>query len=370
MIGRRSFALGMASLLAASRAAADVMINDRVLPDPGAAKKPRRDVPFTPLEKIPNHRQLMRDIVVTLSDYAKQRNPHFFVIARNGLELLVKENREYQWETLRDPDGAAADKYPKPGTIFRPYLKAIDGMLIDGTWYGAAAYGKPTAEARTKYVLSVAEIVRAEGRLLLTIDYCADRIAAAAAEATAAKVGALGYVDRDGDKLLGHIPPERPRHENPDAIGSLMQARNFIPLLRSDGFATRIDWVNALAATNYDMLVIDTFWRESQSISFEQMRQLRYKRLGTDRLVFGVLPLGVARDTRFYWKPDWKPGNPAFLAAPDPTDPAQAIVNYWDNDWKSILGKYIQGIVDLGVDGVVLDQLDAYLYFEDQMPLK
>jgi endo-alpha-1,4-polygalactosaminidase (GH114 family) len=370
MIGRRGFALGMASMLAASRAAADVMINDRVLPDPSTMKKPRRDAPFTPLEKIPNHRQLMRDIVIALSDYAKKRNPRFQVIARNGLELLVKENREYQLETLRDPDGAAADKYPKPGSVFRPYLKAIDGMLIDGAWYGAAAYGKPTAEARTRYVLSVADAAKAEGRTLLAIDYCADRIAAAAAEATAAKAGVLEYVDRDGDKLMGRIPAEHPRHENADAVTDLKRARNFLPLLHSDGFGAKADWVNALAATNYDLLMIDTFWRESDSISFDQMRQLRFKRLGSDRLVLGMLPLAIARDTRFYWRTDWTVGKPAFLAAPDPNDPAQTIVNYWDNDWKQVIGKYMQGIVDLGVDGVVLDQLDAYLYFEDQMPLK
>ena len=61
-MGRRAFGLGMASSLIALQASAAVMINDRVLPNPDAPAKPRRDVPFTPLEKIPNHRQLMRDI--------------------------------------------------------------------------------------------------------------------------------------------------------------------------------------------------------------------------------------------------------------------------------------------------------------------
>ena len=371
MIGRRGFTLGgIAALTVPATARAAVMLNERVLPDPGTVKKPNRDAPFTPLEQIPNHRQLMRDIVIALSGYAKQRNPRFMIIARNGLELLVKESREYQWETLRDPDGAAADKYAKPGTVFRPYLKAIDGLLIDGPWYGAAAYGKPTADARSKYVLGVGAVARAEGRRLLTIDYCSDRIAVAAAEATAAKAGALGYVDRDGDKLLGRIPPSRPPHENPDIVLDLARARNYLPMLHSDGYGTRTDWVNALAATNYDMLMIDTFWREAESLSFEQMRQLRYKRLGSDRLVLGVLPLGVARDTRFYWKPEWKVGAPEFLVSPDPDDSAQTIVNFWDDKWKEIVGKYMQGIVDLGVDGVVLDQLDAYLWFEDRMPLK
>ena len=368
MIGRRGFTLGAASLLAATRASAAVMVNDQELPDPDAPKKKRRDIPFTPLDKIPNHRQMMRDIVIALSDYAKKRNPRFLILARNAPELLVKESREWKWETLRDPDGI--DKYTKVGSINRPYLKAIDGMLIDGTWYGAADYGKPTATAKSKYLQSIAEVVRREGRRLLTLDYCADKLVGRTIEAVATRAGALAYIDRDGDKLLGQIPADRPQHENPAAVSNMAHAKNFLPLLRSDGFGTRTDWVNALAATNYDMLMIDTFWRETESISFEQVRQLHYKRLGSDRLVFGVLPLGLARDTRFYWKSDWKLGEPPFLVAPDPGDPAQTVVNYWDEKWKEIVGKYMQGIVDLGVDGVLLDQVDSYLYFEDLMPLQ
>jgi endo-alpha-1,4-polygalactosaminidase (GH114 family) len=368
MIGRRSFSLGVASLLAATRASAAVMVGDKELPDPDAPKKSRRDIPFTPLEQIPNHRQLMRDIVIALSDYAKKRNPKFLILARNAPELLVKETREWKWETMRDPDGI--DKYAKVGSINRPYLKAIDGMVIDGTWYGAADYGKPTSTAKSKYLQAIGEVVRREGRRLLTIDYCADERIDTTIEAVAARAGALDYIDRDGDKMLGRIPGRLPRHENPDLVANLARAKNFLPMLRSDTFATRTDWVNALAATNYDMLMIDTFWREAESVTFDQVRQLRYKRLGSDRLVFGVLPLGLARDTRFYWKPDWKLGAPPFLAAPDPADPAQMVVNFWDEKWKEIIGKYMQGIVDLGVDGVLLDQVDAYLYFEDLMPLQ
>jgi uncharacterized protein (TIGR01370 family) len=46
------------------------------------------------------------------------------------------------------------------------------------------------------------------------------------------------------------------------------------------------------------------------------------------------------------------------------------MVRYWEAEWKEIIGQYMQGLVDLGVDGVLLDDLDAYLYFEDMMPLR
>ena len=366
MIRRRDFTLGMASLLAAGTALAD----DAKVPAPAPKpkKKRRADIPFTPLDKIPNHRQLMRDIVVALSDYAKKRNPKFVVLVRNAPGLLVKETREWKWETLRDPDNT--DKYSKVGTINRPYLKAIDGMLIDGFTYGVPDYGKPSDPETLKGLMAAVNAIGGEGRRLLTIDYCDAKPAVTEAEAKAAKASALSYIDRDGDKRLGRVPAEKPRSENTAVVADINTAKNFLPMLRSDSFGSRSDWVNALIATNYDVLILDTFWRETESITFDQMKKLRYKRLGSDRLVLGALPLAVARDTRFYWKPEWKLGNPSFLAAQDPNDPAETIVNYWDEKWKELIGKYIQGIVDLGVDGILLDQADTYLYFEDLMPLE
>lgn len=366
MIDRRGFTLGMASLLAAGRALAQDAADTAPMP----AKKKRRDIPFTPLEQIPNHRQFMRDIVIALSAYAKKRNPRFVVLVRNGPGLLVKETREWKWETLRNPDGA--DTYPKVGAINRPYLKAIDGMLIDGFSYGAppAGYGKPTSAATVHANQAIVDVLRGEGRRAVAVDYCSAKEQVSDAEAKAAKAGVLAYVDRDGDTMLGRVPAERPSHENAATISDIAMARNYLPMLRSDSFATRAAWVEALAATNYDLLMLDTFWRESESLTFDQVKSLRYKRLGADRLVFGVLPLALARDTRFYWKPEWKLGDPSFLVAPDPDDQAETVVNYWDDKWKEIIGLYMQGIVDLGVDGVLFDQVDAYLYFEDLMPLE
>jgi endo-alpha-1,4-polygalactosaminidase (GH114 family) len=364
MIGRRGFTLGMASLLASGTALAD----DKPAMMPKPKKKRRADIPFTPLDKIPNHRQFMRDIVIALSEYAKKRNPKCVILARNAPGLIVKEMREWKWETLRDPDNT--DKYPKVGAINRPYLKALDGILVDGFTFGVPDYGKPTDADTAAAVKAAVAAIKDDGKPLLTIDYCSTKTAVAEAEAKARKAHALAYIDRDGDKLLGRIPTELPMHENPSAITDILKARNYLPLLRSDVYGSRIDWVDALAATNYDVLMIDTFWRQMESITFSQMKRLKYKRIGTDRLVFGVLPLAIARDTRFYWKPDWKLGAPSFLVAQNPADPAETIVNYWDTKWKELIGQYIQGIVDLGVDGILLDQLDAYLYFEDLMPLE
>ncbi len=74
--------------------------------------------------------------------------------------------------------------------------------------------------------------------------------------------------DRDGDKLLARIPAERPMRENISAVSDIAKAKNFLPMLRSDVYGSRSDWVEALVATNYDMLLLDPFWREDRVAEF------------------------------------------------------------------------------------------------------
>ena len=47
-------------------------------------------------------------------------------------------------------------------------------------------------------------------------------------------------------------------------------------------------------------------------------------------------------------------------------------VHYWDGEWQSLIygneNAYLDRIVDAGFDGVYLDIIDAFEYFEDQRP--
>ena len=88
------------------------------------------------------------------------------------------------------------------------------------------------------------------------------------------------------------------------------------------------------------------------------------------RLVIARLPLGRAMADRFYWQDDWRTAPPPWLAGKDDLHPGQFHVKYWQPDWKDILSRYMQGLMDLGVDGVLLDAADEYLYFEDITPLE
>ncbi|PKU25893.1 hypothetical protein [Telmatospirillum siberiense] len=374
MIGRRTFGLGLGAMGLAGLglgwprdAAAALRINGRLFPD---KDRKLRDIPYTPFEQIPNHRQYMRDIVIALSSYAKGRKSNFIMLGRDAPELLVKDQREWDWESGRDVDGAAAGKYTPVGSVVRPYLKAIDGILFDGLFCGMDGFDQPTDPTSAKVALSAVSTLQKEGRRVFSLEYAKDKTQVAAATKKAAQVKVLDYVTQDDARQFGQIPAGRPPSENAEHVTDLDHVRNFLPLLHSTAFGSKDDWVSALARTNYDMLLLDPFWRGVEPLTAIDIKALQMKQLGSRRLVLAELSLGRAMDTKFYWKKDWTVGSPDWLVAPAPDQPGQTMVRYWDEGWKSVIGQYMQGLIDIGVDGVLLNDLDAYFYFEDMMPLR
>ncbi|MDR3436910.1 hypothetical protein [Telmatospirillum sp.] len=365
MIDRRAFLIGFAACLLSDPVRAAYRVNGRLIP---SDNRRLRDIPFTPLENIPNHRQFMRDIIIELSTYAKAKAGQFTILMRDAPELLIKQQREWDWESGRDLDGAAEGKFTPVGDVNRELLKAIDGILIDGLFCGRDAVNQPTDEAETKTLLAAVDALKKEGRDTLSIEYATGKKEIAEASRKTGHARVLSYLA--GDRLLGRVPHGHPPQENPDHVMDLKNAKNFLPMASSTSFGNRDDWVTALTTTNYDLLVIDPFWRGAEPLTAKDVQALKMKRLGSRRLVFATLSLGRAIDTRPYWKKEWKVGNPAWLVAPDPNAPGQMMVSYWEAEWKELLGLYMQGLLGLGFDGVVFDHADAYLYFEEMMPLK
>lgn len=385
-----------------------------------AIEKPRDWQP-PPVEQIPNFREDWRQVVMELASYAKGRKRDFLVLARGGVELVVKGARESQWEDLRDPSGRTFEKRLPEGTVFRPYMRALDGLVLDGLYCGPDAFGKPLAQAikerqdldrtlaeekargiqrppvaspfgpfsidpqeelrrarevrrlaereeRQRRIVYALDAMRKEGRRVLSIENCKSQAEADAAYKSSDRDRVLSYAAVDA-ATLDVLPKGHPRAENSDPVATITTARNWLPLLRGDRFGTKAEWVMAMEGTNYDALLIDVTHRGADPLGKEDVARLKFKQLGSARLVLAVLPLGKAYDWRWYWRKGWEAGNPAFLFAPDADDPGSFVTLMSSPQWRELLGKYITGIVELGFDGVVLDDLDTYLWFEDLMPL-
>jgi cysteinyl-tRNA synthetase len=246
-------------------------------------------------------------------------------------------------------------------------LQAIDGMLIDGPYFGFERADSPTRGSDAEPLLAAARLLRGEGRRCLAIDYCQDAKQRGEASRLARQAGLVEYIDGDGNRRLDHIPTVPPASENPRHIGNLAAADNFLPLLSADAFARKDQWIGALAATNYDLLLVDPFFR-GQSLTLAEVAALRFKRLGSQRLFLAPLPVGFAATDRFYWQAGWHSGMPDWVGPQDPDRPDHYLASYWLDSWKKLLGSYVTGLCDLGIDGIVFDGADSYLFFEAMLP--
>ena len=360
MIGRRAFTLGLGTSLLAAAPLGRALAERR---------KPIREMPYIPFEQVPNHRAMMREMIGQVSTYCRRHAPQLTVMVRNAPELIVKGKREWQWQIWNDPEADKAGAITPIGSIDKDYLALVDGLLVDGMFSGGERYGEATGPDRHALLLAAAKGARAEGKTVLSIEYEPGQEMTDAILRQSRADGFLTWIDRSGNERLARIPKEIPTGENAEQIGSLSTARNFLPMLTADGFKSRQDWVAALYDTNYDLLVLDAFWNDLVPLTYADLARLKQKKTGARRLVLADLPLGRARESAYYWKPDWREDNPSWLVARDPAQAGHWLVSYWDKGWEAVVGAHIQAAVKLGFDGFLLDQADSYLLFEDMMPI-
>lgn len=89
-----------------------------------------------------------------------------------------------------------------------------------------------------------------------------------------------------------------------------------------------------------------------------------------DRKVLCYLSIGEAEDYRSYWKSDWNTSPPEFLDEANERWTGNYKVRYWLPEWQDLVfgspGSLLDEIIALGFDGVYLDIVDAYEYYEDK----
>jgi cysteinyl-tRNA synthetase len=91
---------------------------------------------------------------------------------------------------------------------------------------------------------------------------------------------------------------------------------------------------------------------------------------GGPKIVLCYMSIGQTENYRWYWNPDWVKNPPDWLDAPDGVWAGDYWVKYWMPEWQRIIygtpDSYLDRILALGYDGVYLDRVDAYWYYQDQ----
>jgi cysteinyl-tRNA synthetase len=296
----------------------------------------------------PVYRQSMREFVRGISTYGKGIRSGFFVIPQNGNELLTQDG-----EHNGPPDPS--------------YIAAIDGIGREDLFYGYDGDDLPTPAAEKDYMTGFLDGALSSGLKVLVTDYCWTEAKVDDAHAENVSRGYVSFAA--SHRELDNIPayPAAPYGENGGDISGLDQVNNFLYLINPSSFANSDDFVDAIDATNFDLLIIDVFF-EAVQLTPAQVARLKSKANSGSRLVIAYMSIGEAEDYRYYWQPGWKTTPPAWLCGENPDWPGNYTVRYWDPAWQSIIlgndASYLKKILDAGFDGVYLDMIDAFEYFE------
>jgi cysteinyl-tRNA synthetase len=291
-------------------------------------------------------KQDMRNLVIGIGQKAKVYSPGFIVIPQNGIELVT---------TTGEANGSPAIDY----------LDAIDGNGQEDFLYGYDNDGETTPADVTSYLKGFLDTSKLAGNTILVTDYCSTP--SNISDSYDANTG-FGYVSFAApERSLNVIPAAVPNNVNANTITALSQAKNFLYLINPENFASKADFINAVTATDYDAVIMDLYLND-EAFTQAEITQLKNKANGGKRLVICYMSIGEAEDYRYYWQSSWNSNKPDWIAAENPDWPGNYKVKYWDNDWQGIIYKnadsYLDKIVSAGFDGVYLDIIDAFEYFE------
>ena len=328
--------------------------------EPGRARiqgrddaKPEAPV-LGPVLSLTDPKQEMRNFVKNISKFARRYKRDFSIFVRNGLDLLTKGD-------------AADDSVMAPALA---YMRSVDGIFIDGMNFGFPEIDKPTEpkELREKF-LKIANLAKANGLAVLVMDYATTPKIVDDTYRLNESRGFISYIaPARGSELIMLPPyPKRPFRENPKSVISFADIKNFVYLADTSSYGRQDEFAMKIHQTNYDAVVVDVF-HGREPLTKRAVETLKYKKVGGKRLVLAFMDIGGAEAYRYYWQSHWQEGSPLWISAPFQKNPDKYHVEYWRPEWQRILTgnteSYLYGIIAQGFDGVILNGVEGYRFFE------
>jgi cysteinyl-tRNA synthetase len=292
-----------------------------------------------------DYREEMRNFVISISRYAKNINPNFIIVPQNGQELIL-DDAELQYN----------------------YIYAIDGTGREDLFYGYYGDDIKTPIEDNEFMLDYCLKYRDYNKVVMVIDYCFTKTKIDSSYLLNQQYNFISFAA--DHRELNNIPqyPDKPFNENSDDINKLSDAKNFLYLINSENFSSKQDFINTVSQTNFDVIVMDLFHNDEKYTKSE-IEKLKVKKNGSKRLVICYMSIGEAEDYRYYWNNMWKVIKPSWLLKENPEWEGNYIVKYWDKGWQKIIygqdDSYVKKIIDSGFDGVYMDIVDGFYYFEE-----
>ncbi len=170
-----------------------------------------------------------------------------------------------------------------------------------------------------------------------------------------------------GCSQAGSPPAEAARNRSgrhPESYAYVLQADKIA--------SSRKKAVQVLAACDRDWIILDSSYGTGPAGRWTRDEIRRIRAGKPRRKVIAYLSIGEAETYRSYWQQSWdrnrdgKPDRdaPGFLMNENPEWKGNYRVRYWDAGWQRIAGKELDRIIDQGFDGVWLDVVDVFEFFE------
>ncbi|MBO7534694.1 MAG: endo alpha-1,4 polygalactosaminidase, partial [Victivallales bacterium] len=140
---------------------------------------------------------------------------------------------------------------------------------------------------------------------------------------------------------------------------------SFMYILQAEKFAkSKEAFVKKINESGRQLVVIDYSFDGSKEGMWRPQEIAAMKKSDSNRRIVAYLSIGEAEDYRPYWKKEWKEKRPGFLVEENKEWKGNFRVRYWRKDWQAIVFSYLETIVNQGFDGVYLDIVDGYEFFE------
>lgn len=152
-----------------------------------------------------------------------------------------------------------------------------------------------------------------------------------------------------------------------------LNARSMTYVLQAEKLASsRNEAVKRLASSGRDLIVLDYAYNTDINglWTSEEIESIRKGKFA--RKVVAYISIGEAENYRPYWQSHWDTnqdgqpdkGAPSFLNTLNPDWEGNYKVRYWHRSWQNIILKYVDEIMKQGFDGIYLDIVDAFEFYE------
>ena len=301
------------------------------------------------VENVTGFKEKMREFVVRISQYSKAIKPNFLIVPQNGIELVTQNGED-------------------TGQPHTAYINAIDANGQEDLFYGYDNDDQATPSSNTNYLKTFLNVSKNAGKTILVTDYCSTN---SKITDSYLKNTTNGYISFAANhRQLDNVPafPNPINNENNAVVNNLSQVKNLLYLINPTNFATKTEFITAVTSSNYDLLIMDLFFKDGTEFSSTEISQLKNKANGGKRLIISYMSIGEAENYRYYWQNNWNTTKPTWLDAENPNWAGNYKVKYWNTEWQNIIygndNSYLKKVVNANFDGVYLDIIDAFEYYE------